>query len=89
MPTKIRVLSESINGFNVIEIAEGKYKDVKYVYGSVEFKEQENNAIVSFDYELQGEYKIDEDFTQVIGDILMELLEEQLEKNEVVFRGGV
>ena len=62
---------------SVIEILEGKYKDVEYYYLKVNMESLEEGKLV-FEYNiLDGEDKIKDtnDFVQTIGDILTVIIE--------------
>lgn len=80
-----------------LELLEEPYNGIRYKYGKVEFKEPENegdDAMLQFDFELYDQrlvvqFKEDSSFHKVIGDILIAIIEEQLERNEVVYTGGV
>tara|TARA_R100000458_G_C8169977_1_gene170850 strand:- start:384 stop:683 length:300 start_codon:yes stop_codon:yes gene_type:complete len=75
-------------------ISEGKYKGMKYRYGSVQFKEEDNEMKMSFDYDIIdnvtdrsiGELDEDEDFTTLLGDLLLEILNDELGKGEDFLR---
>ena len=70
--------------FTCIKLTEGKYKNIIYKYGNVGFKPKEDSEEMSviFDYNvLRNPSGIDydnEEFTNYIGDILIDLVEEQL-----------
>tara|TARA_R110000868_G_scaffold149056_1_gene371286 strand:- start:314 stop:598 length:285 start_codon:yes stop_codon:yes gene_type:complete len=77
-----------------IEISEGKFKDTVYSYGAVEFPDK-NEPIMSFDYTLhtpaESTFSAEtlEEFKKMIGDILIDILEESLKEQTTVFSGGV
>ena len=70
--------------YTCIKLTEGKYTEVIYKYGNVGFKEVEDSEKLSviFDYNILRNPKdvdIDEqEFIDHIGDILIDLVEEQL-----------
>ena len=70
--------------YTCIKLTEGKYAEVIYKYGNVGFKEVEDKQKLSviFDYNILKNPKdvdIDEqEFIDHIGDILIDLVEEQL-----------
>ena len=76
--------------FSCIKITEGKFKDVIYHYGRVAFapeseKLPDGRLPMKFDYTIRknptNEVLLDnKEFIDYIGDILIELLEEQLKK---------
>ena len=70
--------------YTCIKLTEGKYAEIIYKYGNVGFKEVEDSEKLSviFDYNILKNPKnvdIDEqEFIDHIGDILIDLVEEQL-----------
>ena len=70
--------------YTCIKLVEDKYKDIIYKYGNVGFKpvEDDEKMSVIFDYNiLRNPNDIDvdtEEFINYIGDILIDLVEEQL-----------
>ncbi len=82
-------LVENTVGEQGIQICEGKYTGVVYTYGEVQLlpvKEDEQpqinftRAVRACPEELRDTISDDEEFNQLMGDILVELLEEQGEK---------
>lgn len=74
-----------------IQIEEGKYKGVVYSYGRVQFNGEVEPPKMNFEYmpvKIPNGVLIEEDFIDIIGDILVDVLEEQLEAGEVVYAGG-
>ena len=83
--TKPYVFAQRQNDdYTCIKLTEDKYKDIIYKYGNVGFKEVEDKEKLSviFDYNiLKNPNDIDvdtEEFINYIGDILIDLVEEQL-----------
>ena len=78
--------------FSWIKLTEGKYKDVVYHYGKVGFAKEENKdgtLPMKFDYTIkQNPNNLDlnenVDFLNYIGDILIEILEQQLKDGTAV-----
>ena len=78
--------------FSCIKITEGKFKDVIYHYGNVGFVKDEDangNLPMKFDYTvLKKPDNIDtldnKEFIDYIGDILIELLEEQVNNGTAI-----
>ena len=71
--------------FTCIKITEGKFKDVIYKYGKVGFAPKENSdgaLPMKFDYDIMknpNNVDVDkQDFINFIGDILIDLLDEQI-----------
>ena len=78
--------------FTCIKLVEGKYEGVIYKYNQVKFapKENEQGQIpLKFTYDIfQNPEKVDvesQDFRFYIGDILVELVEEQLNNGTIKF----
>jgi hypothetical protein len=70
---KIKYLDKSVNDLAVIQILEGKYKDIQYTYGTV--KPLDEDAVLKFSYDLiKGEVKDKDDFHNTIGDILVNII---------------
>ena len=79
--------------FSSIKIVEGKYKDVIYKYGKVQFAKEENadgKLPLQFEWTLlkkpeELDLDIDKEaFLQYIGDILVELLEERVNDGTIL-----
>ena len=71
--------------FSCIKLTEGKYKDVIYKYNNIKFSETENadgQIPLKFTYDIYlnpNKLEVeDTEFRNYIGDILIELVEEQL-----------
>ena len=68
----------------IIEIQEGKYKDVQYFYQKVDLKDVENFKL-KFEYNIiQGNVNLpedEEDFINTIGDILTQIVSQDIEQN--------
>ena len=81
-----------------MKFLEGKYEGMIFSYGKVEFVEHGDEHAVSlkFDYDIHrkpSNYADTDEIDMaeveyVLGGFLMELIEEQLGKNELVFTGG-
>ena len=70
---------------SVIQIQEGKYKDVEYYYLKVSMESLEEGKLV-FEYNIiEGEDKVQDydDFIQTIGDILTKIIMEDNESRTV------
>ena len=78
--------------FSCIKLTEGKYKDVVYHYGKVGFAKDENKdgtLPMKFDYTIkQNPNNLDlnenVEFLNYIGDLLIEILEQQLKDGTAV-----
>jgi len=74
------------NGERAIKILTGKYKDIIYQYGKINFIPREESEIPTIDFEravrscpedLVDTISEDEEFNQIMGEILIELLANQ------------
>ena len=86
-------VSRKDEDFASIMIKDGKFKDVIYNYGKVSIPEEDNlnedgTLPFSFEYTIIDNVGIPrenfgEDFFTLIGDILVDIINEQSEKNDV------
>ena len=83
--------------FYGVKLLTGKWKNVVYIYGKVSIKESPelDLATLAFTYDIQeaGQFEEDEligdiDFRNYIGGILQNIMEESLEKGEVIGKIG-
>ena len=85
------LLDEDYNGNLLIKLTCNPYSGIIYTYGRVRLVEEDELLRVQFEYDIQenpvGVLERDK-FRDYIGDILVELLEENLLKNNVVYTGG-
>lgn len=94
---KFTVLSKPHPGSDMhpIQIDEGEFAGCQLIYGAVSFDETPDGTvpILKFDYDIVNDYNVKESqrsaFQQTIGDILVQILEEFLDKNETIYKGGV
>lgn len=96
----ITVESKTI-GLEAIKLLEDPYSGIIFTYGKVSFEEDDANdhLKIKFDYDIlhdpaaapNNERKgfVKKNFEQYIGDLLQELLHEELAKNNVTYTGGV
>tara|TARA_R110002153_G_scaffold5873_17_gene27168 strand:+ start:1862 stop:2182 length:321 start_codon:yes stop_codon:yes gene_type:complete len=78
--------------FSCIKLTEGVYKDIVYKYNHVKFSQTENEdgeIPLKFTFDIlsnPSKASIDtEEFKVYIGDILVELVEEQLKNGSIIF----
>ena len=86
-------VSQEDEDFASIMIKDGKFKDVIYNYGKVSIPEEDNlnedgTLPFSFEYTIIDNVGIprenfEEDFFTLIGDILVDIINEQSEKDDV------
>lgn len=89
----IEVLSESTHGQHHIKFTEGPFGGIIFTLGQVSFKEDEekDECYMSYDYDIleNPQEVFDEElFKQYVGDLLIELIEDQLKSNELIYTGG-
>ena len=84
-----KVVVNSKDGENGIEIIGGKYDGLIYTYGEVQFTEVNENEPPTINFtravrkcpkDLEETISDDKEFNQIMGDILIELLQEQGDK---------
>ena len=77
------------DGENGVEITEGKYEGVIYTYGEVQFLPVEEDTPPTINFtravrkcpeDMKDTISDDKEFNQIMGDILIEMLQEQGEK---------
>jgi len=89
MPVKYELVDHK-KGFHdkhwCVQILEGDYEGLIYQYDTVEFLEENNDTILKFNtitVENKDEYELTGDeFTSIIGDILVNIIEERLDEVE-------
>ena len=89
MPENYTFVSRGKEQWASILITKGKYEGIIYQYGKVSMAEKENENgklplafkynIVDYNNHKQEELDAAEDFKNTLGDILVEILDEQLE----------
>ena len=92
MIKQYELLDEDYNGNQLIKLTSSEYSGIIYTYGRVRLLEEEDLLRVQFEYDIQENPVgfVDRDkFRNHIGDILIDLLEENLLKNNVVYTGGI
>lgn len=86
------ITDQFIHHTAIILIKAGNFNGVEYTYGAVAIEEDDNGAVLKFDYTVvAGEELITDkiEFKQLTGDILMCIMENQLTDNSVIYKGGV
>lgn len=91
---EIEVLSESTSGIHHIRFTSGEFEGIVFTLGQVTFKEDDerDECVMSYDYDIISnplETFDEDDFKQYVGDLLIEMIQDQLEKNDLVYTGGV
>ena len=91
MIKQYELLDEDTNGNQLIKLTTKEYSGIIYTYGRVRLLEEDDHLRVQFEYDIQ-ENPVDGidpvKFRNHIGDILIDLLEENLLKNNIVYTGG-
>jgi hypothetical protein len=77
-------------------VDESEFSGVTFYYDGMRFADKENkdgSINMTFDYQVTGGHIIQEvmkhKFEKKIGDLIITILEEQIEKGEVIYSGGV
>ena len=86
---KYKIVINAKDGENGVEITEGKYEGVIYTYGEVQFLPVEDDEPPTINFtravrkcpdSLKETISDDKEFNQIMGDILIEMLQEQGDK---------
>mgnify|MGYP001178634312 FL=1 len=86
---KYKLVVNAKDGENGVEITEGKYEGVIYTYGEVQFLPVEEDAPPTINFtravrkcpeDMKDTISDDKEFNQIMGDILIEMLQEQGDK---------
>lgn len=91
MIKQYELLDEDHNGNQLIKLTSNAYSGIIYTYGRVRLLEEDDLLRVQFEYDIHENPVgfVDRDkFKNHIGDILVDLLEENLLKNNIVYTGG-
>ena len=77
-----------------IEYTHGKYAGIKIVLGAVKIEEnqEQDNCTLKYNYDIIGGIVEDSDkkeFDNYIGDTLMQMLNDGVKNNDLVYSGGV
>lgn len=86
------VTDKLIHHTATILITAGEFKGIEFTYGAVALEEQNNKAVLKFDYTVVAGAELitnETKFKQLTGDILTCIMENQLSDNSVIYRGGV
>ena len=85
------LLDEDYNGNQLIKLTCNPYSGIIYTYGRVRLLEEDEQLRIQFEYDIH-ENPVGiierEKFKNHIGDILVDLLDENLLKNNIVYTGG-
>jgi len=91
--TNYQLLDNEINGMDVIKLTSKPYTGILYTYGVVRLIEESEQLRIQFEFDVhENPTKVDtttQDFRNYIGDILVELLDEGVIKNNITYTGGV
>ena len=91
MIKQYELLDEDVDGNQLIQLTSSDYSGIIYTYGRVRLLEEDDQLRVQFEYDIHENPVGVLDpgkFRNHIGDILIDLLEENLLKNNVVYTGG-
>ena len=86
------ILPNDVNGFQIIKIKKGLFRNLEYIYGAVSFDETTDEIHLKFEYEILSEHTIAplhlEQFKVLLGDLLCAIIDAQIKNEEVVYHGG-
>lgn len=90
----IEVLTESTNGCYHVKFVDGEYSGMVLTFGDISFTENEDQdeCVMSYHYDVIHnplETFDEDDFKQYVGDLLIEMIQDQLEREELIYAGGV
>jgi hypothetical protein len=91
MIKQYELLDEDCDGNQLIKLLSNEYSGIIYTYGRVRLLEEDDQLRVQFEYDVHENPVGVLDptkFRNHIGDILIDLLEENLLKNNIVYTGG-
>ncbi len=96
MISDIKATGGEHNGKVDLEIISGKFQGCVFNFDEVKFGEEENpdgTYTMHFEYNIVNEFKLEDsdkdEFNKFLGDTLVNILEEQIAKSEVVYKGGI
>lgn len=96
MSDNYRFVETVHNGVDIygVELLKGTYGGIIIAYGAVKLVPEGDHAVLSFDYDVIKDNfnfaeRNAEEFEEYLGEILEEILRNQLMNNEVVYTGGV
>lgn len=92
----MKATGKFIDGFTEFEVEDIPFNGVKFIYEDIKFADKENDdgsLTMTFSYhvtEVPNGIEVigNVQFEKVIGDYLLHLLDEQVSKLEVIFKGG-
>jgi len=93
MTIKFTVIDKPHAGSDMhpVQIDEGEFAGCQVVYGALAFSD-EDPPTLKFDYEIVNDYTVSKDrmsaFVDTLGDLIIQILEESLDKNETIYKGG-
>lgn len=85
------VTDRLINNVSVIRITDGEFEGVEFTFGAVSVSEENETAKLSFEYNLISDDNLiepEDRFQNLIGSILSDIMYDQLDKEEVIYKGG-
>lgn len=95
MKHNFHTTDKTAGGNIVLEYDDEPFKGIQWTFGGMTFAEKENedgSINMSFDYDIVSEHSLNEDemnqFGRIAGDVILQILEEQIEKQEVIYKGG-
>jgi hypothetical protein len=79
------VLPDNDQYHAVIEITEGPYAGIKFKFGTISFKEVDDDGILSYNYDIiTGQPEDMKKFDHAVGDILSDIITEYAEEQDAI-----
>lgn len=81
-----------LNGMLAVKLLDNQFEGILVSLGKVAFHEEGDQCRMSFDYDIlddNEQFYTQEELTQYLGDLLIEMIIKGIEKNDLVYTGGV
>jgi hypothetical protein len=87
---KYDFMGETEDGYFKLKFTEGPFSDIIFSLGRVELLEEDDQARLGFDYNILSGVPEDKNaFETACGDLLVQMITEGLEKQSLIYSGGV
>lgn len=81
-----------LNGKYAIKLLNNQFDGILVSLGKVAFHEEGDQCRMSFDYDIlddNDQVYTEEELTQELGDLIIEMIGQGIEKNDLVYTGGI
>jgi hypothetical protein len=78
-------------GTVALKLISGPYEGIIFSYGKVDFNEQDDTCKMHFEYDVHENPMVydQKEFENYLGDLLVFIIADQLQKNEIIYTGGI